>query len=158
MNRIKTFLSVALALLLFSCTAQRENTAAERDTILDAYWMLMSLEGQNVPETTDTRTAYIRFQENEDDVIGFAGCNKFSGKYELVGESALRMSELSTSRMACEVMDTENKLMEVLQRVDSYRISSNILTLYDGDKAVATFMTGTERSIDNEVREGTIRD
>ncbi|MCC9135426.1 META domain-containing protein [Pontibacter silvestris] len=150
-----------LLLSVFSCTIKNKNTSAEVNTLVDSYWMLRSLEGQNIPETVDTRTAYIRFEERDDEVKGYTGCNRLSGKYEYseavspTDESLqmLRMTGLSSTRMMCTNMNQENKLMDILKRVDAYRISDNVLTLYQGDEAVATFMTGTFRSIDNEVND-----
>lgn len=105
----------------------------------------------------NTQTAFIRFEEGKTRVHGFTGCNRFFGRYE-AGEQSLKLSSLGSTRMACPNMDQENKLMDVLSRVDSYRIAGDVLTLYTGDTAVATFMSGTEESIDNEVRGGIIID
>lgn len=139
-----------MLLLLFlssGCTRIPKDQNAEDDSILDAYWTLYSLEGQDVRRPQNTNTAFIRFQENENDLHGFAGCNKFSGKYKLDGEQ-LRLSELRTTRMACPSMENENKMMDVLRRVDSYKISGRVLTLYASGTAVATFMSGTDPSIE----------
>ncbi len=154
---MKRLIRILPALLLpilvgAGCTAQKAQLASEVYTIKDAYWSLVSLEGQDVQRPQDTKTAFIRFQENENDVHGFTGCNKFFGKYEEGGER-LQLVNLSTTRMACPDMEQENKLMNVLRSVDSYRITDNILILYNKGTAVATFMTGTEQSIDNEVPE-----
>ncbi|MFD2514959.1 META domain-containing protein [Pontibacter locisalis] len=135
--------------LVNSCTLKTSDIVTQDNTILDAYWMLVSLEGQDVPMPSDSRTAFIRFQEKENDVHGFTGCNKFFGKYTL-GEESLALSELRATRMACAGMENENKFLDVLSRVDSYRISKNVLTLYDDDKAVATFMTGNPDTLDND--------
>ena len=140
---------LSILCLTTSCTLKTSDIITQDNTVLDAYWMLVSLEGEDVPKAQDNRMAYIRFEEKENDVFGFTGCNKFSGKYTL-GDETLGMSELRSTRMACASMETENKLMDVLSRVDSYRISKNVLTLYDGDKAVATFMTGNPDTLDND--------
>ncbi|WP_439881862.1 META domain-containing protein [Pontibacter sp. MBLB2868] len=135
--------------VLQACTLKTSDIITQDNTILDAYWMLISLEGQDVPKSQDNRMAYIRFEEKENDVFGYTGCNKFSGKYK-VGDENLTMSELRSTRMACAGMDTETKLLDILSRVDGYRISKNVLTLYDGGKAVATFMTGNPDTLDND--------
>jgi heat shock protein HslJ len=130
---------------------QNKNIASEADDVIqDAYWMLVSLEGESIQTPADTRTAYIRFEENETDVNGYAGCNKFFGKYALNGDS-LQLSDLSTSRMSCPAMQTENKLMEVLRRANTYRISGNVLTLFAEGKAVATFMTGNPELMESQL-------
>ncbi|GAB3830318.1 META domain-containing protein [Pontibacter rugosus] len=150
LNYVVPFLLVFL--FAVGCTVQNKNQAAEDYTIKDAYWSLYALEGEDVQRPQNTMTAFIRFQENDNDVHGFTGCNKFFGKYE-VGEETLKMSKLGSTRMACPLMEQENMFMAILDRVDSYRISNNFLTLYAGGNAVATFVSGTEQSIDNDVTE-----
>ncbi|PRY05697.1 heat shock protein HslJ [Pontibacter ummariensis] len=161
MKQLSYILTAFLLTVLLgsSCTVKNQNLASEVYTIRDAYWMLMSLEGLEVPTNLGTRTAYIRFQENENDVHGFTGCNKFSGSYTENPEAqTLELADLSATEVACPDMEMENKLMRVLERVDAYRLSDNILTLYDNDKAVATFITGTRRSLDLEVQDELIAD
>lgn len=159
MNKLTAILPVALLLLFLcnSCTVQNNTLTTETETIQDAYWILVSLEGQNVQEPQNTRTAYIRFEEGENDVTGYTGCNRFSGNYTLT-EQRLQLSNLSTSRMVCSDMEIENKMMDVLSRVDTYRIAGDVLTLYDGDEAVATFMTGNlqimEKDLDRNTTNG----
>ncbi|WP_181163679.1 META domain-containing protein [Pontibacter mangrovi] len=150
-NWIRILPAILLAILLVSaCTVQNKNPNAEEDTILDAYWTLMSLEGQEVQRPQSTMTAFIRFEEGKSRVHGYTGCNRFNGTYTY-GDESLAISELSTTRMACPDMEMENKFMAILRRVDRYEVSGDVLTLFSGGKAVATFMSGTERSIDNRV-------
>ncbi|WP_162054323.1 META domain-containing protein [Pontibacter pamirensis] len=152
MNTLTAILPVALLLLLLSssCTLQNNTLSTQTETIQDAYWILVSLEGQNVQASKDTRTAYIRFEEKDDDVTGYTGCNRISGSYTLTDER-LQLSELSTTRMTCADMQLENKMLEVLSRVNTYRVAGDVLTLYDGDKAVATFMTGNVEVMESDL-------
>lgn len=152
---MKHILSAAFILLtafaLQFCTMQPATEVADQETILDAYWVLVSLEGQSFPEPRDSRMAYIRLQENEDDIIGFGGCNKFKGKYSLT-ETSLRLSELSATRMTCPGMETETKLLDALSTTTAYKLSGRVLTLYAGNTAVATFRAGNPDEIGPDVR------
>lgn len=155
MNKRITLLPLALLLLIcasVSCTIQPNDLTLEKDNIKDAYWVLLSVEGQDVEVLNDTRTAYIRLEENENDVDGFTGCNKISGSYTLNGEQ-LQLAELSTTRMACPDMEAENRLLNALRRVDNYKISGDLLTLFEGDEAVATFMTGNPDMMQKQVED-----
>ena len=147
---------ITFILLLFAslqaCTMKPATQIADDDTILDAYWMLLSVEGQDIPEPQDNRMAYIRFQENENDVFGFAGCNKFNGKYKLTGTS-LQLSNLATTRMSCANIETENRLMEALRTTTSFNKSGDVLTLYAGNRAVATFRAGNPDLVGPDMRE-----
>ena len=145
----KIYLPILCALLLLgSCTAKVATTATQTETILDAYWMLLSIEGESVQRPNDTQMAYIRFQENDNDVTGFTGCNKIFGKYEVAGSvNALRLSNLNSTKVACDNLEQEARLMQLLAQVDTYSISGDLLTLYAGSRAVATFRTGAENMI-----------
>lgn len=144
-------LSFLLSLLaLGACTAQNKTMTTEADVIQDTYWMLISLEGEDVQAPIDTRTAYIRFEEGKDDVKGYTGCNDFFGKYELDGEN-LQISDLESSKMMCPAIEQENKLLAILARADSYSISDYLLTLYNNGSAIATFRAGNDvGAIENE--------
>ena len=155
MNRLNTLLPAVLLLLLFggaSCTVQPHDLPLEKDDVKDAYWVLMSVGGQDVEVLNNTQTAYIRLEENENDVNGFTGCNKISGSYTLDGER-LQFPKLSSTRMACPDMEAENRMMEALRRVDNYKLSGDLLTLFDGNEAVATFMTGNPEIMRKQVED-----
>lgn len=143
------FLPVYLLLslsMLGACTTQKKAMTTEKDIIQDTYWMLVSLEGEELQGPTDTRTAYIRFEEGKPDVKGFTGCNNFFGKYELNGDS-VRLSKLGSTRMMCPVIEQENKFLSVMERVDAYKIADYLLTLYANGKAIATFRAGNDQDM-----------
>ncbi|MCC9166249.1 META domain-containing protein [Pontibacter harenae] len=143
------FLPLLLALLLSACTAKVATTANQSETILDAYWILLSLEGQSVQRPNNTQTAYIRFQENDNDITGFTGCNRLYGKYELAGSvNAIRLTNLNAAEVACNNSEQEAKMLRLLPQVTTYSITGDLLTLYaGGGRAVATFRTGAEHMV-----------
>ena len=65
-------------------------------------------------------------------VFGTAGCNHFSGSYELDEDMSLHIGPLLTTRMAClqDAMDQETAFIEAMSRVASYDDSEGF-TLYD---------------------------
>jgi len=128
-------------------TAAPTEPTTEDDTIVDIYWMLLSLEGESPQAPNNTRAAFIRLQENERDLKGNAGCNTIFGKYELNG-SSLSFSNVGSTRMMCQNMEQETKFLRMLERVDSFRISDRILTLYAGSEAVATFRSGNPEDLE----------
>jgi heat shock protein HslJ len=143
-------LSLYLFLILFllsSCGGRlREKNRQYRqgDTVLQAsYWMLLSLQDQQFEDNPEARTAFIRFEEGRDDLRGFTGCNRISGKYQ-ASNGSLMLSNLSTTRVMCPIIEQENMLMAILEKADSYRIAGDVLTLFYQNKAVATFRAGAE--------------
>jgi heat shock protein HslJ len=145
-----------IAVLLASCkTASPAQPQSETGVLQDAYWMLLSLEGEDLQSPNNTRTAYIRFEEKDNDVNGFSGCNNFFGKYEITNNK-LKLSKIGSTRMMCPVIEQETKLLRLLKQVDVYTISGDILTLYAGNQAVATFRTGNPDEIEPRKPDGKI--
>lgn len=141
-------LSVLLLLpvLITACNLSEKNRqyGGEGDTALqNSYWILLSLEDEEFQDNPETRTAYIRFEEGGDDLTGFTGCNRLMGNYRL-DNGAMQLTSLSASRAMCPIIEQENKLMDILGKTDSYRISGEVLTLYSNNEAVATFRAGAE--------------
>ncbi|WP_299701953.1 META domain-containing protein [uncultured Pontibacter sp.] len=143
-----SFLTI-LPFLLAACGYVREKNQqfGEGDTVLQgSYWMLLSLQDQQFKDNPETRTAYLRFEEGSDDLKGFTGCNRLMGKYRL-SNGSIQLTNLSSSRAMCPIIEQENMLMDVLAKTDTYRISGEVLTLYAQNEAVATFRAGAEPTI-----------
>lgn len=147
MKLLYTFVLVLLVALASCKTARPAQPAAGDETLVDAYWMLLSLGGQSPQAPNNTRAAYIRLQETENDLKGNTGCNTIFGKYELNGK-ALHFSSVGSTRMMCQDMEQETKFLQMLERVDSYEIADRILTLYAGSEAVATFRAGNPEDLE----------
>ncbi|MFD2247180.1 META domain-containing protein [Pontibacter ruber] len=130
-------------ILLFgtSCTVPTSQPIGEPTALVETYWILYSISEEKIAPDEGT-PCFLRFEAKDRDVKGFAGCNRFSGKYNLTGDR-LKIYELSVTRMSCPHMELENYLLKTLEEVTTYRIAGEILTLYKGDKAVATFRTGS---------------
>jgi heat shock protein HslJ len=145
-------LSFCIFLILFllgSCGTLREKNRqyGQGDAVLQAsYWMLLSLQDQQFEDEPEARTAFIRFEEGRDDLRGFTGCNRISGKYQ-ASNGSLRLTDLGTTRAMCPIIEQENMLMAILKKADSYRIAGEVLTLFYQNKAVATFRAGAEPTI-----------
>lgn len=139
------------SLLLFAaCTARIQDMTTEKDIIQDTYWMLVSLEGEDVQGPIDTRTAYVRFEEGKNKVNGYTGCNDFFGNYEL-NDDKVQLSGIGTTRMMCPGIEQERRLLSVLERTDAYSISDYLLTLYSNGTAIATFRAGNDKgAVENE--------
>lgn len=133
-----------LLLLGTGCTLQNKTLSTTNSTLVDSYWLLLSVEGEDLQGPTDTRTAYIRFEANENDINGFTGCNRFFGKYALT-DSTVRLSNIGSTRMACPNNELESKFLSVLERATSYTTAGDVLTFYAAGKAIATFRAGQQQ-------------
>ncbi len=67
-------------------------------------------------------------------VIGSAGCNRFSGRYETSGDS-LTFGQLSTTGVPCPqiLLDQQNAYLEALASVAGFQVVSDQLLLMDGN-------------------------
>lgn len=138
---------VILLLFASSCALEQKNRqyADGVSGIQGSYWMLMSLQGQDIPDIPDTNTAYIRFEEGSDEVTGYGGCNRLRGSYRL-NNSSLQLTNLSTTRMSCPSIEQESFLIAMLEKVDSFEIAGDVLTLFHKNDAVATFKAGNDQN------------
>jgi heat shock protein HslJ len=136
---------LALLVIVSACILEKKNqqySEVEGASLLKgSYWMLVSLQGQELPDDPHSNSAYIRFEEKDNELKGYTGCNRLSGRYQL-SDSSLHLTSLSTTRAMCQTIEQENFLMAILKEVDSYRISGEILTLFHRNTAVATFRAG----------------
>lgn len=132
-----------LPILLVSCTMSQRNRQFTEgvSTIQGSYWMLLSLQGQELQDNPETNAAYIRFEEGSDELKGYTGCNRLMGKYTHSNNS-LQLTNLSITRAMCPIIEQENFMMAILEKVDAYKISGDVLTLFHKNTAVATFRAG----------------
>jgi heat shock protein HslJ len=77
---------------------------------------------------------------------GSAGCNTFSGSYQLDGAS-LTFGPLATTQMACadDVMKQETAILQALGSVASWSIEGDHLTLMDAGGSLLLGYTGTPK-------------
>jgi len=69
---------------------------------------------------------------------GHGGCNGVGGDYTLNGEK-LSFSAGFSTMMACPELDLEHKYMQVLTRVDSYKVEGDVLDLQAQGRSVLHF-------------------
>ena len=70
---------------------------------------------------------------------GNSGCNSYFTSYELDGFD-LTFGPVGSTMMACpDGMELEQRFLQVLARVDTFRLDGNVLTLLQGTEQLATF-------------------
>lgn len=78
-------------------------------------------------------------------VSGNSGCNQYHAAYETSGTDGLTISNVATTRKACEeaAMTLESQFTAALAKVATYSISGTTLTLRDADGATQATFTAT---------------
>ena len=97
--------------------------------IEDITWELFEMDGGKVEYGQEDSPAYFILTSSEGRVSGNLGCNNFFGTYELEQGMRIRFSPLGATMMACPNMGTEDRLNEILQTVDNYRVQNGVLSL-----------------------------
>lgn len=93
-------------------------------------WVLVRLGQEPFVLQEGRAEPYIVLQSGTQQVVGHAGCNRLGGAYRIDG-NALEFGELTTTRMACPALETENAFLNALEDVARWRLVDNQLELLD---------------------------
>lgn len=98
----------------------------------DRYWKLVELGGDSVEIEEGQSEAHMVLHSTEQRVSGATGCNRLMGSFESTAEN-LAFGQLGSTMMACssDSMALEQRFIEMLNEVDSYRVLVNHLELYN---------------------------
>jgi copper homeostasis protein (lipoprotein) len=92
-------------------------------------WVPVTIDSQPITLAPQQREPFIVLQTNR--VSGYGGCNRLSGGYEH-STSALKFTQVATTRMACEQgSDIEQSMLKVLESTAAWRIAGDKLELLD---------------------------
>lgn len=124
----KTTSFVLICLCLAAC--------GSAPSITDMTWQVISIAGTSIPfDTTQPRQPQFRFQLDSNLVMGFGGCNMFSGPYTQKGDS-VRFGPLVTTKMACSGMELEYKIYRAFDAIRTVKRADERLLFMAGDSVV----------------------
>lgn len=143
MTRLHLVFALTPAVMsLLACAPERtmsENAGvAELENV---EWMLIEVDGTAAP-ATERKAPTLTLSSKDHRAHGFAGCNRFTGGYELNGDK-LRFTALATTRMACAEPTREPALLKALEDTASWRIEGRTLELLDASSSVRARWTVT---------------
>lgn len=142
--RILVVIVATTVMTITSCSSGKKNneSALENydkeitvdDRIVEKYWRLKILDGQNVVMAENQeRELYFILKADENLVSGFSGCNTFNGSYTLDKPSRIRFTHMASTMKACpDVNADESKFLEVFELTDNYTIEGETLSLNVG--------------------------
>ena len=99
-------------------------------------WRLVELNGAEVKDSK----AYIEFDSEAKRFSGDGGCNRIAGGFTADG-TRIKFSQGISTQRACldaEVQRIESELLRALPQASEYKIESNQLRLFSGDKLLLT--------------------
>ena len=107
-----------------------------------AFWSLIELNGYPIESLDRTDTPHIVFISEDTQVAGSGGCNRFTGNYEMSGDS-LSFGPLASTTMACpRSMDQETVFQQALGATTNFDLYGNVLELWSDGRFVARFEGG----------------
>ncbi|WP_349019573.1 YbaY family lipoprotein [Methyloglobulus sp.] len=124
-----------------SCAASASGNNQSTAELINTYWKLVELDGKKIPiAPSHKRQIRITLASEGSRVIGFSGCNQFTGTFKH-SENELRFSQMAGTMMACEspFMELEGRVLKMLNATTAYRIKGEQLFLLEGDKVLARF-------------------
>ncbi len=117
-----------------------EYTLFKKDTQdpTEHYWSLVELNGKSVSGNLPDGKPHILFHGHNGTTDGSGGCNRFSGKFELLSGNQISVSALAATRMAC-AGGVENDFFKTMEGVSSYEVKDDKMTLRRNGKIIARF-------------------
>ncbi len=94
------------------------------------HWQLSMLGTEAITADVTQHTPYITFNQDDNKVLGFAGCNRFSGHYDRLVNSVSLTQLLTTKKLCFKQMNLETQFLTALSETDNYNVIDNTLTLY----------------------------
>lgn len=140
MKRFITYFSINLLALffLFSCS-NSTNVESKSEKLLASEWLLIggkTSDGNKIDFNHEDR--YTLIFKNENNLIGVADCNSYSGKYSLEN-GELNTSSLISTEIYCGKDSWISNYFEAISRVSKYHISNGKLKLYYSDDGYLKF-------------------
>lgn len=111
--------------------------------LLNKKWRPIELLGKPIIlNEKHTKEPTLTFDDNSNRYLAVTDCNNISGGFEILPFNKLKFSPGMSTMMACESMEIEQKLGEVLKQADGFIINGDELTLIKGRMApLAKFKT-----------------
>lgn len=102
--------------------------------IYDKDWFLTTLwDDTTYINLLDTNSVFFNFNKTENRLSGKGICNRFTGRYQITGDS-LNVSQVSSTKMACEGVQFEQVLLGLIQHMARYTVTPSRLVLYSSDR------------------------
>lgn len=109
-------------LVIFSCTPMKKSGTMNKSQpiLIGSSWKMIDKVAGKVPT--------LIFEEGK--VSGNAGCNNFFGTTEVSNGGKITFSNIGSTKMMCDNMETETSFINTLSEVNKYNVDENTLELY----------------------------
>ncbi|MCD8318742.1 MAG: META domain-containing protein [Paraprevotella sp.] len=140
MKTLRMMGGALLALLLASSCKSSKNALETR--ALNGEWTIMTVNGKKAIAGKDI---YLGLDIQQNRLYGCAGCNRIMGSLQTDQDKAgsLTFGQVVSTRMLCPDMDTEQAVLNALEKVTGYKGTEKELSLTD--KGGQTLITLSKR-------------
>lgn len=122
-------------------TEKKDVAVAESISFLNTKWILASLN-KKLPTFSMNEKPYIFFKDNNE-FSGNAGCNPFSGTYE-INDSSIYIKNVIVTTSACPDLPIESDFLKVLKMTNNFIKSNLTLELKDATGKVVALFVGKQ--------------
>lgn len=123
------------ATLLITLSANTCKQGADMTNLADKKWIFQSLAGKALALPAGTEAPWLKLAG--DQLQGFGGCNSLMGAVKQTG-TALNFGQVGSTKKYCEgVQPTENAIVGMLGRVESFKMEDGLLKLIGGGQELA---------------------
>lgn len=143
MKHLRNLLGIAvLAVTLASCGSAKEVDPIAMLTSKN--WQLQSMNGNAVDASQFPQGIPNVTFSTDNKIMGKGGCNSYNGSYNLNEEMGLNVSNVISTKMACDAMAGETEFFDALNKVNMSKIDPDKLTLMTDVTEVLVFVPKAE--------------
>jgi heat shock protein HslJ len=139
MKKIITILLIVVFMFLTviseGCSSGKSTT--ENHSPGSTEWILETMNGTSVISLDDNNVT-LKFDETTGRISGKGSCNSFFGSYKLDG-TALKFSEIGSTKMMCDDMQIETDYFAALKKTDKHEIKGGKLRLLSSSAVLLIF-------------------
>lgn len=143
-------LLIAISSIAISCTEpkvkNKPNSSIKNSYFVNTTWLLESLNGKEIRYPADYKQNFIIFKGESDGFkfSGFAGCNNFSGNYDVGDHGEIGIDNIISTKMSCSFSELENEFIKTLSETTSYKIDGFYMNVFSGKNIIAVFKDAKE--------------
>ncbi|WP_052732814.1 META domain-containing protein [Hymenobacter terrenus] len=114
--------------------AARSTRVAPDAQLRETRWVPRQIGSKVITVPANTREPFLLLRA-DGTAEGNGSCNRFRGNFFTETPGALQFSPLTSTRMACPTLATEEEFNRALAQSQTYRISGDTLRLFDATNA-----------------------
>lgn len=130
MKHLNKLLAILLLCVLASCGSTKE--ADPIALLTSKNWELQSLNGNAANASQYGRGLPTVTFSADNKIMGNGGCNGFSGSYNVNDEMGMNVSQIVSTKMACEGGNGESEFFATLEKANMVKVDADKLTLMNG--------------------------